>query len=773
LNTTRVSIRSNNIYSIIDDWIAFDLEWEPEPEHLANNAASHSHNHPYNTNFTSITSIPPAKDYHKIITFTYEDSYGNKGTLDISDFNNYPNPNKAFLHAIKDRLLKYRYCFAWGSKSIRHKNGETGNLEGIYGDLFMLDANFRSYGVPTIIKYDKFSGMPYIKNNNNYGSCNKTITDIDLLKVFAKPLVKYVILKNKYKSLRLHEVAMSLLGYGKLDNKSGARIKEMSVAERKAYCLHDAHIVADLIRVKNGDILKIMQVIASHTGLKLDEVCHKGMTSIWNKILNDAISKRVSIIGYDNIPSSLRKLYSNTNFQSSEKYEQIEYDMDEKEFEDNEEDEIYQEESIDEQNQHLERSDNYYSDSRQQQLFQQQSKVRGNAKDAYIKYKGAIVLNPERGLHSNVYLFDVTSLYPTMIIKYNLSPETVNCSCCKNNPKARELFTPYILKDCSYVPAKDGCYWICRRRSGLFAKILQELTEQRIKYKNAGLEIESQAIKAIINSGYGVFGHPYFKYYEPRVAELVTAFGRYTLTKMQESAKEIGFAVLYGDTDSLFVNNVKSIQDANKFISECKSKLGVDVGHEKTFSKLILVGKKHYIGILSDPDKEPIIKGMEGIKSDRPEFIHRVFRQLVNDIKYGNDTIPQVKQALDELNNRNVPPELLAISLVLRKDPEEYEHRSKQSRLGAKLGLHKGDTLVYYKSDIKQLTYDSKSKQELLKTVYESDNPNDISYAKYKEMFVNTIKDILEILGYDIEKDLLLSKKKLMNSVYFKGSLNN
>lgn len=323
------STTSNNVLRAIDDnWIAFDLEWEPEPERLSDNAASYSQ-HPYNTDLTSGTSIPPPKDYHKIITFSYEDSHSNKGTLDISDLANYSKPQQAFLMAIKDKLLQYRYCFAWGSKAINHKNEENGKLEGINGDLFMLDANFRANCITTIIRYDKFSGIPYIKNNNNYGSSNKPITtDIDLLNVFTKPLVKYVIFKNKYKSLRLHEVAMALLGYGKLDNKSGASIAEMSVAERKAYCMHDAHLVAKLVRINNGDILKIMQVIANHTGLKLEEVCHKGMASIWNKILNDAISKRISLVGYYNIPSSLRKLYSDTNYRSAEKYEQIEYDLD-------------------------------------------------------------------------------------------------------------------------------------------------------------------------------------------------------------------------------------------------------------------------------------------------------------------------------------------------------------------------------------------------------------------------------------------------------------
>jgi hypothetical protein len=45
--------------------------------------------------------VPPAQDYHKIITFGYEDSYGNNGTFDVSEFRDCPNPEKAFLEVIK------------------------------------------------------------------------------------------------------------------------------------------------------------------------------------------------------------------------------------------------------------------------------------------------------------------------------------------------------------------------------------------------------------------------------------------------------------------------------------------------------------------------------------------------------------------------------------------------------------------------------------------------------------------------------------------------
>ena len=54
---------------------------------------------------------------------------------------------------------------------------------------------------------DTFTGIPYIKFNNYNGNDSGSTIDIDLLQVFAKPLVKYVIFKNRYKSLHLHEVS--------------------------------------------------------------------------------------------------------------------------------------------------------------------------------------------------------------------------------------------------------------------------------------------------------------------------------------------------------------------------------------------------------------------------------------------------------------------------------------------------------------------------------------------------------------------------------------
>lgn len=397
-----------NTLGSIGSWVSLEMEWEPDSAAITQDkTAIIKSSNSYNNDVTSVTSDPLETQIHRITTFAYEDGYGNTKSIDITDFVGCQNPSKEFLLAVKNKLLLYDYCFAWGSKAVKYKNKKTGYLEGIYGDLAVLDTNFRLNGIESIIRYDKFSGIPYIKCSN-YGNSSCPI-DIDLLQVFAKPLVKYVIFKNRYKSLHLHDVSTALLGYGKLS--SGKNIRTLSVAERKAYCLQDARIVADLVRINNGDIMKTMQVISKHIGLPFDEVCHKGMTAIWNKILNDSISRRISLIGYDNIPSVLRELYSNNQSYLHYTNTNKNFDSDLEEEDEDEEDELEK----DEKEHYDEREDNFEQESIQ--YHNRKCSARNSPEQVFRKYKGAVVLEPKRGLHQDAHLFDVTSLYPTIISK--------------------------------------------------------------------------------------------------------------------------------------------------------------------------------------------------------------------------------------------------------------------------------------------------------------------------------------------------------------------
>jgi DNA polymerase, archaea type len=171
----------------------------------------------------------------------------------------------------------------------------------------------------------------------------------------------------------------------------------------------------------------------------------------------------------------------------------------------------------------------------------------------------------------DLIVVDVASLYPIMAVLYNISFDTVNCECCKGISESR--ISAEITKDCRI----EKEYWICRRKEGAFPSKLKVFKEERQKQKKIGNHIKQLALKILINGGYGVIGNSYFKYYDLRVAELITAYGRYTLSKMQEIATHIGFEIVYGDTDSLFlryINNNNVAEAISRFQQECNKELG-------------------------------------------------------------------------------------------------------------------------------------------------------------------------------------------------------
>ena len=147
-------------------------------------------------------------------------------------------------------------------------------------------------------------------------------------------------------------------------------------------------------------------------------------------------------------------------------------------------------------------------------------------------------------------MVDVISLYPSMAELHNISFDTANCECCRDNPDARipEQISMMLNSDLDNRNNKKD-YWIRKRSEGIFPRKLRIFKEERIRQKGLGNSVKQFALKIIINGGYGVFGSRFFKYRDLWVAELIT-----TLAKTQEIAEDMGFHVAYGDTDSLFID---------------------------------------------------------------------------------------------------------------------------------------------------------------------------------------------------------------------------
>jgi DNA polymerase I len=348
-----------------------------------------------------------------------------------------------------------------------------------------------------------------------------------------------------------------------------------------------------------------------------------------------------------------------------------------------------------------------------------------------------LVLNPKQGLYHNTVVVDAASLYPTMGIHYNLSFDTINCKCCKKNPRAKIKLNEAFFKDCKSI-TKNKC-WICRKKEGAFPKKLKIFRRERLAQKKLGNQAKQLALKILINGGYGVFGHTKFSYYNPMVAEFVTTFGRYTLTKMQDIAKRLGFQIIYGDTDSLFLNNPPSEISLSKFQKLCKEQLDIDLEIKNTYSTLILsAGKKHYIGYENGVLD---IVGYEGKKNDRCEFVKEVFNNVViNVVKKNANPITSLTKAMSDLESGRVNPHLLKKLIRLGHNPKDYKSQSCQAaKIGHAVGAKKGELVEHFDSSIKK-TGESWSK-----------NPTHIDIPKYKQTLWNTLDEVLEIAGYPVE----------------------
>jgi DNA polymerase elongation subunit (family B) len=306
-------------------------------------------------------------------------------------------------------------------------------------------------------------------------------------------------------------------------------------------------------------------------------------------------------------------------------------------------------------------------------------------------YVGAYVKEVQTGLHNWVVSFDLNSLYPHLIMQYNVSPDTILTgiteSCRVDSLLNKQVdLNKYYDKDIIIAPNGQG---FRKDTQGFLPRIMQEKYNNRVIFKKKEIaakkkleketdpdEIEKlkkeadsfgnkqTAMKLMLNSVYGAFGNPYFRFFDLRISEAITLGGQLSirwaetvvndyLNQVMETEEED--YVLASDTDSLYItleSLVKKVfpenPDTTKVINfldkVCEEKLQgvIDSGYtdlanymnaydQKMFMKReiladkgIWTGKKHYILNVHDNEgvryANPRIKvmGIESVKSSTP-----------------------------------------------------------------------------------------------------------------------------------------------------------
>jgi DNA polymerase, archaea type len=286
-----------------------------------------------------------------------------------------------------------------------------------------------------------------------------------------------------------------------------------------------------------------------------------------------------------------------------------------------------------------------------------------------IPYRGAIVLEPKVGLHDNVASLDFSSMYPSLMIKYNISPDT--------------LITGNEKEDTFEVP--EVKHRFKKQPSGFYRIVLTKLIEARkatkaeLKRTPTGdpryplLKAREKAVKVMTNAVYGYAGWAGARWYSKEVAESAAAMGRETIQSAIAIAKNLGLTVFYGDTDSVFVNNDEKL--VQKFQNEIDRQLGLEINLSEVYKRILFTeAKKKYAGLRTDGELDVV--GLEAVRGDwsilARDVQNSILRMVLED---ANPTraVEYIKDLTADLKSKNLPLSAFVIWKTLTKPVAGYE----------------------------------------------------------------------------------------------------
>ncbi len=300
-------------------------------------------------------------------------------------------------------------------------------------------------------------------------------------------------------------------------------------------------------------------------------------------------------------------------------------------------------------------------------------------------YEGGFVLPPKKGLHENVISLDFSSMYPSIMLSFNISPDTfVPPEAVKN-------------KDDFYIAPEVG-HAFRKHPDGFFKQILSELVEKRREIKRRMeevaekegkdsqeariLDVQQHCLKILTNAFYGYTGWSAAKFYRKECAEATTAWGRYFIKKAIKMAESLGFDVIYGDTDSIFAKlsgeatKEEIIKRAKELATAISSEWELAKLEIKEFFKTIFfTGKKKRYAALTE-DGEIVVRGLEARRGDWCELAKEVQMKVIEIILRRKDAklaAEYVRDVIEDLRSGKIPIEKLIIYKTLTKKIEGYE----------------------------------------------------------------------------------------------------
>ena len=317
------------------------------------------------------------------------------------------------------------------------------------------------------------------------------------------------------------------------------------------------------------------------------------------------------------------------------------------------------------------------------------------------KYEGAYVKEPQTGLHKWVVSFDLNSLYPHLIMQYNISPETY-LKKVKSGVSVDKMLDGIRLDIVDKTTITPNGAMFRTDKQGFLPAMMEELYNERVIYKKKMLKAQQDyentkdenykklisryyniqyTRKISLNSAYGAIGNEWFRYYETELAEAITTSGQLSIRWIEKDVnkylndilKTDDDYILASDTDSIYVTLDKLVDKTMKnksnekivnFLDKVASK-SIEPFINKSYEKLkeytkafqnkmvmkreviankgIWIAKKRYILNVFNSEgvsyQEPKLKmmGVEAVKSSTPAICREKIKDALKLIMSGDE----------------------------------------------------------------------------------------------------------------------------------------
>jgi DNA polymerase elongation subunit (family B) len=297
--------------------------------------------------------------------------------------------------------------------------------------------------------------------------------------------------------------------------------------------------------------------------------------------------------------------------------------------------------------------------------------------------RGGMILEPRVGLFGGVVEMDFASLYPNLIVKHNISPETLDCSCCRG-PDRMVPGTPFHT---------------CGDRDGLIPAVLRPVLQRRFYFKRMRTHRpvrrpeydEKQLIlKWLLVTCFGYTGYKNARFGRIECHESITASSREVLLDAKDLAEAAGYEVLHGIVDSLWLRSVSAAATPPEVVSERISQLmGIDLDVEGVYKWIVFLPCKgsgvgalnKYYGAMEDGSLK--VRGIELRRRDSPEFLKAAQRDMLDVLARASgpeefvELVPEALRALraraDLIRAGDVDPRELLFSTSASKEVDEYQ----------------------------------------------------------------------------------------------------